>query len=62
MTIDEVALDAGRELNDVPNDGLLIQEKHSPLHPQNDLMPKKSVNVSSAVMVSLFYLYSFLAF
>ncbi|VDO75335.1 unnamed protein product, partial [Schistosoma curassoni] len=53
VTIDEVALDAGRELNDVPNDGLLIQEKHSPLHPQNDLMPKKSVNVSSAVMIPI---------
>ncbi|CAH8514582.1 unnamed protein product [Schistosoma rodhaini] len=51
VTVDEVALDAGRELNDVSNDGLLIQEKHSPLHPQNNLTPKKSVNLSSAVMI-----------
>ncbi|CAH8292985.1 unnamed protein product [Schistosoma turkestanicum] len=61
-TVDEVDVDAGRELNDVPNDGLLIQEKHSPSHRLNDQTPKKSVNVSSAAMVSLFCMYSFSTF
>ncbi|KAH8861360.1 Enhancer of polycomb like [Schistosoma japonicum] len=62
VIVDEVALDAGRELTGISNDGLLIQEKHSPLHPLKDQSSRKSANASSVVMVSLFCLYSFSTF
>ncbi|KAH8861358.1 Enhancer of polycomb like [Schistosoma japonicum] len=53
VIVDEVALDAGRELTGISNDGLLIQEKHSPLHPLKDQSSRKSANASSVVMIPI---------